>query len=111
MFEHLVHPENRIEVKEVTVDRDGNVIQEACIGYGFGAFGSLSKDELTDLRINRYTSASVLVHYQGEAPKMSSGNKRYVAEWRGQDYAISSIKVCYDINGVLQGYRIYSSNA
>lgn len=110
MFEHLVQDRNRIEVVEQTKNRDGDVIQSATIGVGYGVFSGLSKDELSDFRLNNYNHASVLVHYDGKPLVLDSASKSYVCIWRCREYKLSKIKECYDIHGTFQGYRVYTQN-
>lgn len=110
MFEHLMVDMNRIEVVERLLNRDGDVIQTSTIGVGYGVFAGLSKNELSDQKLNAYSHASVLVGYTGDRLILDTATRNYSCMWRCKEYKLSKIKECFDVNGVFQGYRVYTEN-
>ena len=127
MFEHLIDPSNQIVFKEVVLDRDGDAVCSFIIGSGYGIFGSLSRDDLELAGINKYRSASIVVHYtsnQSDAtiedgvvynqtydePFVAENRRKCVATWRSKTYDITEVQKKYDIHGVFVGYRVYSAN-
>lgn len=122
MLEHLITPDNLIEVLEVQVDRDGDETITFVIGTGYGVFRGQAITEFVQGGAGKFNSVGTLVFYTESNPEpVTIGGKTYTAtktkpyiggacRWRGVEYDITGVDPHPDIHGDLVGYTIRCSN-
>ena len=122
MLEHLITPDNLVEVLEVQTDRDGDETIKFVIGIGYGIFRGQSMTEFVQGGAGKFSSVGTLLFYEEKTPEpLTVGNRTYIASktkpyiggacrWRGVEYDITGVDTRVDIDGDLIGYTIRCSN-
>lgn len=122
MLEHLCTPENRIEVKEVIIDRNQDTIAEIVIGVGYGIFRGQSQIEYMSQASAKFKNVGTLVFYEPTNPApITIGGKQYrathmypkendICVWRDTRYTISGVDSRPDVHGDIVGYTVRCSS-
>ena len=127
MFKHLKTTKNKIIVYEEPKSRDGSVITRLQIGTAYGAFRSLTEEEMKAPQLANYASVGMLVFYTpdetiAEGTLVDSGGvpanpkthyypkKGDLCTWRGTEYYVSGVSAKPDIRGDIEGYLVYCKN-
>lgn len=122
MLEHLITPENLIEVLEVQTDRDGDESAVFVVGTGYGVFRGQAMDEFVLGGDGTFSSVGTLLFYKAQHPEPITVNGRtyyptktepYIkgsCRWRGITFVITGVDHRVDIDGNLVGYTIRCAN-
>jgi hypothetical protein len=122
MLEHLISPENLVEVFEIQTDRDGDETIRFLIGTGYGIFRGQAMEEFVQGGAGKFNSVGTVVFYSATTPNpvtvkgrtyTATKDKPYiggVCRWHGIEYAVTGVDARTDIHGDLIGYTVRCAN-
>lgn len=104
MLNHLKTAENQVVLTRPVRNNDYDNVDGVVVGRGYGVARTLSKEELANAALSKYSHVLILVHYTpddaaGELPQIGQ-----VAIWKNQDFHVGGVRQHWDIHGHFAGH-------